>query len=171
LFDETKVFDFDDGRGPHSNKGNQIAVSSVRWLQESERTIWADIMSKYGFPAVNSTLMSVNGTPAAGLVHYTLKVPISHTSIELLEFVARSFKIHLTQVPWCSGEIISPITHNREQVWEQLQQLTALPHVSQFTFVQHMKDISSLQNWPHGEIIAIPRRFPVTWQTPLSRTI
>jgi hypothetical protein len=83
--------------------------------------------------------------------------------VTLPHLVARSFKIFLADDVWNSGEILSPVTNDRTKVWEQLQQLTALPHFSQCQFLQNTKEVTG-QNWPPGEIIALRVKFPVTWQ-------
>jgi hypothetical protein len=147
-----------------TKEGRTFLIENYRCETNDPTAIWADIMAKHGFPVVNPTQMTISGISASGLVTYKLKLPISYTKVNPHHFVARSFKTHLTQDPWCSGEVISPATHNREQVWEQLQQLTALQHVSQFQFVQELKAIFACQNWPHAEILAFPHRFPVIWQ-------
>jgi hypothetical protein len=144
-------------------EGRTFILENYRCDSNDPVAIWADIISKYGFAATNITQLEISGKPEDGLIVFKFKLPTSLQRITLRHLVARSFKVFLANDPWCSGEMLSPATHDRAKVWEQLQELAAIPHFSQFQFVQDTKELTC-QNWPHGEILALRIRFPVTWQ-------
>jgi hypothetical protein len=138
-------------------------VENYRVENDDPLAIWTDVRNKYGFAEVTTTQMTISGHPSTGRIEFKIEVAVSCLNVTLPHFVSRSFEILIADEPWKSGEVISPATHNRDQVWEQLQQLTPLPHISQFQFIQGRTDISTCLSFPPGEIIAIPYKSPVTW--------
>jgi hypothetical protein len=87
-------------------------IDNYRVAINDPTDIWTDLVSKYGFTAVDSTQMTVTGQPTDGRIQFKLKVPISYLKVNLQHYVRRSFEIHIADEPWRSGEIVSPASLN-----------------------------------------------------------
>jgi hypothetical protein len=59
---------------------------------------------------------------------------------------------------------LSLATDTKGQVWTQLQAREALPDLSQFVVLSGNLEVTKLERWPAGPIVAVPHTFPVTWK-------
>jgi hypothetical protein len=94
----------------------------------------------------------------------TSKVPMAFNAVKLPHYLRRNFRLHIADAPLETGEILLPATLTKQQIWEHLQTLHVIPDISQLGLPDSQIDITKLDKWPSGEIVAIPHTFPVTWE-------
>jgi hypothetical protein len=152
------------------SKESQIfLISDYRAEVEDPVAIWNDLCSKYGFTSTGIKHLTIEGTPRLGHIKFTYRLPASVSKVNIPAHQSRTFKIFSDDgEAWDSGEILSPATATKEEIWQHLSSLHPLPHFSQFllTYAHGEVPVTS-RLLPVGHIQAIRAKFPVTWRLEL----
>jgi hypothetical protein len=151
------------------SRENQIfLIENYRVTEEDPATIWSEVCAKYGFVSPGNTHLRVEGSPDLGLITYTYRLPASVMNVQLPIYHSRTFKIIVNEDVWETGEILSPASRERDAIWDQLSEIRALPHYSQFSFSYDHGEISATsRRLPPGHIDVVRIKFPVRWHLEL----
>jgi hypothetical protein len=128
----------------------------------------SDICLKYGFINPGMNFLQISGYPDDHLVTFAYKVSASLVNVKIPAFTSRTFKITAEEEEWNTGEILSPESWGKEQIWEQLSAIRPLPHHSQFHFSYGAGEIpKTSRTLPSGHITIVRIRFPIKWRQEL----
>jgi hypothetical protein len=105
-----------------------------------------DLRQKLGFEPPRPTQCSFTSTPWTDgqEIRITTQVTKLYESATKEPFRRRSSTIELEDGIWQSGEVLSPMGANREQVWRQLRLLEDLPELAHFKIVHGNLDITGI---------------------------
>jgi hypothetical protein len=62
------------------------------------------------------------------------------------------------------GFQLSLVADTKDQIWAHLQTMHMIPDLSKFIVSSGSLDITKLNRWPLGQIVAVPHTFPVVWK-------
>jgi hypothetical protein len=125
------------------------------------------LSSKYGFQFRKSNQFQFSPAThwtTGQQVTITFKAPVSCEAVKLTPYTTRSFRLHIEGEPWETAETLLRTSLGKDEIWEHLQSLRAIPYISQFVIWSGRQEITKNDKWPAGEIVAIPQAFAVTWE-------
>jgi hypothetical protein len=79
--------------------------------------------------------------------------------------------LHIVDDPWETGEMLLPTSFGKDKIWERLQGLRTIPEVSQFVIWSGRQEVTKLDKWPVGKLVAVPHTFLVKWEIENPRSL